>query len=417
MANRAKRKGRPWSYSTGEHKRTRVRAFERREKGGLIFLEWREQDERTGERRRVRHALGHSDRDRAKREADELAAAFRREARKPTRAMTLGAVCQLYADEVTPTKGSSKRAHDERCRELFLRFFGKDRKPETLSLRDWQRFIAARRAGEIAPKGAKKAKRDKKLKGTQNAAQDAKPRGVRDRVIAYDLKYLLSVLTWAEHAGDGRGGTLLDRNPLRGLPIPSEASPKRPVLTDEDYGKMCEVAPLLSPYFDLALVLAHETGHRLNSIRQLRWSDVDLEGRIVQWRGETDKESYYHETPLTDEAVAALQRERARVRAIGDALIFPSPKNAQEPISRYVFLDWWERAEKRAGLPHEPRRGWHSLRRQFATELKHAPLADLCALGGWKDSTTVLTCYMKPDEATQRRALDDRRELRATGVS
>jgi hypothetical protein len=98
-------------------------------------------------------------------------------------------------------------------------------------------------------------------------------------------------------------------------------------------------------------------------------------------------------------------------------LIFPSPKNATEPISRYVFLDWWERAEKRAKLPHEARTGWHSLRRQFATELKHVPLSDLCSLGGWKDSTTVLTCYMKPDEATQRRALMERKELRTAGVS
>lgn len=398
MAHRARRKGRPWSYSTGEHSKTRVRAFERPDKGGVIFLEWREQDERTGERRRVRHALGHTDRDRAKQQADELAAAFRREAKKPPKSLTLGAVFQLYADEVTPTKGASKRAHDERCREMFTRFFGSDRKPETLSIRDWQRFITARRSGEIAPRRSKM-------------------RAVRDRVIAYDLKYLLAALTWAERAGDGRGGTLLERNPLRGLPLPSEASPRRPALTEDGYEKLRAVAPAISPYLDLALVLAHETGHRLSSIRQLRWSDVDFERRTIRWRSETDKESHAHETPLTDEAVQALQQERARVRAIGDALIFPAPSNASEPISRYVFLDWWERAEKRAGMPHEARRGWHSLRRQFATELKHVPLADLCSLGGWKDSTTVVQSYMRPDEATQRRALKERKELRASGVS
>jgi hypothetical protein len=38
-----------------------------------------------------------------------------------------------------------------------------------------------------------------------------------------------------------------------------------------------------------------------------------------------------------------------------------------------------------------------------AADLKQdAPLADLCALGGWKDHNTVLRCYMRPDEAASR---------------
>jgi hypothetical protein len=31
------------------------------------------------------------------------------------------------------------------------------------------------------------------------------------------------------------------------------------------------------------------------------------------------------------------------------------------------------------------RRGWHSLRRRFATELMDVPAAELMALGGWKN--------------------------------
>ena len=58
------------------------------------------------------------------------------------------------------------------------------------------------------------------------------------------------------------------------------------------------------------------------------------------------------------------------------------------------------------GLEPKPGRGWHSLRRQFATELKHTPLKDLCALGGWKDYQTLLTCYQHPDAVTMRAALE-----------
>ena len=52
-----------------------------------------------------------------------------------------------------------------------------------------------------------------------------------------------------------------------------------------------------------------------------------------------------------------------------------------------------------------------ALRRKFATELKDVPLPDLCALGGWKDAKTILTCYQAPDRGTMRSALTARRAL------
>ena len=55
-----------------------------------------------------------------------------------------------------------------------------------------------------------------------------------------------------------------------------------------------------------------------------------------------------------------------------------------------------------------PGRGWHSLRRKFATDLMHEPLKILCTLGGWKDAETVLVCYQRQDEATMRNALGRR---------
>ena len=35
-------------------------------------------------------------------------------------------------------------------------------------------------------------------------------------------------------------------------------------------------------------------------------------------------------------------------------------------------------------------RGWHSLRRKFASDLMDQPLKVLCELGGWKEAKTVL---------------------------
>jgi hypothetical protein len=75
------------------------------------------------------------------------------------------------------------------------------------------------------------------------------------------------------------------------------------------------------------------------------------------------------------------------------------------------MYDCWELCEGRAGLEPVPWRGFHSLRRKFATEMKHAPLKDLCYLGGWKSAATVVNVYQQPDADTMRSALDSRRKL------
>jgi hypothetical protein len=84
-----------------------------------------------------------------------------------------------------------------------------------------------------------------------------------------------------------------------------------------------------------------------------------------------------------------------------------------QPACRHLVRDWWERAAKLADLPKGKRLGWHSLRRQWATEMKETPLKDLCYMGGWKSPMTVLTCYQQPDTETQREALAKRKRYRA----
>ncbi|MCY4399337.1 MAG: hypothetical protein OXE96_08375, partial [Gemmatimonadetes bacterium] len=58
------------------------------------------------------------------------------------------------------------------------------------------------------------------------------------------------------------------------------------------------------------------------------------------------------------------------------------------------------------------RRGWHSLRRKFASDLMDLPLKVLCELGGWKDAQTVLRCYQRPDAGQLRTALEGRGRAR-----
>lgn len=382
-----------WSYSVGERGRNRVRAFEHPATARL-FLEFYEPARGGGKPRPRRVALGHRDRERAKAAAEELAAALRRA--EPPRAeehIRLATLFDIYVREVTPTKGGNKQRHDRTCAELFLRAFGRDTEARTLSRREWDRFILDRRAGVLRPAKVKKR------------------RVVGDRVIGYDLQWLVAVLNWATRASDGRGGVLLERNPLAGLDLPRTESPRRPVLDAAQYAQLLRKAPLVSPLFHLAVVLAHETGHRIGAIRQLRWSDVDLREKRVTWRAENDKIGFAHVTPLSDAAVMALEMARVAQRAIGDTWIFPAPGDPTEPCSRHLMRDWWERGAKAAELPEGERLGFHALRRAFATELKEVPLKDLCYLGGWKDPQTVLRCYQQPDEHTMRTALEQRKQV------
>ena len=98
---------------------------------------------------------------------------------------------------------------------------------------------------------------------------------------------------------------------------------------------------------------------------------------------------------------------------IGDTWVLPSPADGSKPCSRDPVKTWWRRAESRSGLPPVKGRGWHSLRRKFATERKDQSLRDLCELGGSKNPVAVLRCYQRPDTERMREVLANRKPLRA----
>ena len=107
--------------------------------------------------------------------------------------------------------------------------------------------------------------------------------------------------------------------------------------------------------------------------------------------------------------VELIARERRSRREIGDAYIFPARRgDRSKPMTGDAVFNLWKRLAVMAGLPNGERYGWHSLRRKFATELRNTNLRDLCDLGGWKSIQTVLSCYVRPDENAQRKALKER---------
>ncbi len=371
------------SYGAGEWGRNRVRVFPD-PKTGLFQIEWRENG------RRLTRSLGHRDWTRAKKQADEFAAGFidapDGNAEAEPEPLTLDKLFEIYGEEVTPTKAVASQRADRAATRMFLGFFGRGRKPSTLSRRDWDRFIRARRAGKVGASG--------------------KP--VSDSTIEHDLKFLIAVFNWAAKSKDEDGRLLLGSNPLKGLKTPTEKNPTRVVLAEEEYQALLGVSREVDWRFHVALVLAHETGHRIGAIRHLRWSDIDLEARAIRWRAEHEKTGYEHRTPMTAEAVAVLEEAQERSAGIEVAPVLPAPRDPSRCAGRTLVRFWWNRAQKLAGLEPKRGRGWHSLRRKFASDLMDQPLKVLCDLGGWKTAKTVLQCYQRADEGQLRKALEAR---------
>lgn len=329
------RKGKTWSYHAGEKGRNRVRVYAER-RTGILMLEWYQQGP-GGTKKRKRKSLRHRDESRAKKQADQFAAALgEANPQEDADPVTLRGCLKTYLREVTPTKGSkSQRDKDERSFRVFTAFFSAqsetsrrmDRHPSTLDRTDWERFIEWRRAGKIP----------------------GWPREVSDCQVKHDLTFLVAVLNWA--TGQKRNGRpMLDRNPWGGAirrsqhwQKPQVQNQRRPAMTDAVREQLIKHAP--GWQFAAALRLGRLTGRRNNSIRQLVWSDIDFAAGTVTWRGEQDKAGRENQTALRPEAVEILKGLPSR--GIGDTPVFPSATDPTKPTPRDTFHTWLQRAKKR----------------------------------------------------------------------
>jgi integrase len=235
--------------------------------------------------------------------------------------------------------------------------------------------------------------------------------GVRDRQIEYDLRFVMAVCNWAVAVRES-GQMLLAGNPFRGFPVPGEQNINQPITSEREIAVMRGVADQIHPLCPLYLELTYSTGHRRMAVGRLRWSDFDLISGTVCWTAQHDKTGFEHVVPLDETVLELLHAQRYKAPTIGNAWVFPSPTDPSKPISRNLLRDWWKRVEKAAGLHHVRGRGWHSLRRRFATDLDHLPMKQLMDLGGWRTPASVVR-YQKHTTEQLRAGL----KTRQRGVS
>jgi len=153
--------------------------------------------------------------------------------------------------------GRTERHRQELKRKLALwrAFLGASRPVESLSPSDVNRFVEARRLGTIRP--------DK----SNHAAAT-----VSNTTIWHDYVALTTALHFGTRHRNSRGKPLIVANPLNGVRVDKTVTPA----DDGFYEALCSTAGHLNAKFSVALDLAHSTGHRIDAILKLRWSDVNF---------------------------------------------------------------------------------------------------------------------------------------------
>ena len=115
--------------------------------------------------------------------------------------------------------------------------------------------------------------------------------------------------------------------------------------------------------------------------------------------------------PVTPEVRKCLIRLHKESAAVGDTVLFPVPSDPERPITRHAATSWLRQAEKLAGVKHQLGGAWHAFRRSWASQRKHLSIKDVCAVGGWLDSSTLLRCYQHADQETMERVVLGGRKL------
>lgn len=418
-----------WSYSVGDRPHT-VTVFERRRGGNVYVRIWDPTRGQDGAYRKrslkypVRKPDGTLDSE-AEKEAKAYAAEQHAKLVKGESAMRSGRLAlrrlfALYEKHRTPQKSETEQESDARRIEAFTNFLGSEKDPHEISRAEWDRYIELRGSGAIDSRG--------------NPVPEENRRKVRPRTVAADLIFLEAALNWATDWRTG-DGYLMRENPVRGFERPRERNPRRPVATDRRVEKIRSAAPKVTmkvewgeepetvpSHLRTIFELAVRTGRRLSSNLQLRYSDFQPDvghHGALRWRADTDKQGRETVVPLSPTARRTLDRHvkwlRRRLPGIGDAPIFPDPKDPSEPVNRHVADRWLRSAEKIAEVDAHDGSLWHAYRRHWATVRKHLPAVDVAEAGGWAGPDTLQEAYQQADQETMYEVVTGGGELRQSG--
>ena len=383
----------------------RVRLFENRDKGGMIY---REVQLPNG--RKSRRSLGTRDWAHAEELGLQIVGGLMsgHEAPMPAGPVRLGELCTRFLAESPMLLDNADRTRKEAARRLSIvrSVIGDARDVRTLSENDVRQYEARRRAGGI------------------RYGKDSVTGKVRQRSVQADIKLLKQVLYWACSVTHADGSRLLERNALEYVKVKGEHDVARPIASFERFeatrkamrafqDRYAEEAQTLEKPRDreraerrrvswiraeLALVLMEATGKRRGSIVGLQWQDFDVARGYVTWRPEHDKKNKTWIVPYPADFFETVREFQRRLGAVGGYL-FPRLDGSAGHAAPELLSQWILKAEAAAGLPKLRGGVCHPLRRKWRSERRDLPMKAVAAAGGWTDMTTMEKCYDLPDDA------------------
>lgn len=369
MSKRTKKK-KCWSSSCGDYGNT-VRVGERK-RDGIIYVFWFDSNKELRKR-----SLGHRDKARARQQAREFAESLSIDQGLAPVDLTLGALIDIYVTKGMVLAKATHVSDTKRQLARWREFLGSEMLVRAINPSDVNAFLKWRKA---------------------NAAKD-----LSQTTLWHDWKALDRAMNFAVAERDQLGRPLLENNHLKGrVKVSKSVSPTRPVASDDRYRALWGVRKQLPWQFEVALCLTHETGHRINAVLSIRWTDVCFErsnnaphGSIL-WRAESDKVKNEHRLPVSPAAREALEYAKLMTKD-ADGFVFCAAKSSAQ-LERRLASRWLRKAESLAGLSHVCGGGWHALRRKWATDRQHLPDAAVAAAGGWKDTKTMKQCYQHAND-------------------
>lgn len=299
--------------------------------------------------------------------------------------VTIGRLFSLYRSEGLRDVKPQHRAAVDRDLEAVERFIGRGLNVEHLGPREWNALARERTTGKIDGRG--------------NPVPEEERRPVGPRVVAHMLSTLRYACSFGTKYRTTNAGFLLQHDPTRGLKVPRAGSPARPVSTTDEYNAMLAVAHRVHPYMVDLLTIAAETGRRIDAILHLQaadWKpDVGQFGAL-HWRAEYDKlnhESVVVVSEAVRAAITGILRDRP---TLGATWLFPAQKT-DGTVDKTLTSRWWRKTEKLAEIEHVRGKGWHSLRRRWATLRKGHALQDVAAAGGWTSTQVLRDLYTQAE--------------------
>lgn len=178
-------------------------------------------------------------------------------------------------------------------------------------------------------------------------------------------------------------------------------------LSDEERERLLESAKLSdNPHLWVIINVALMTGFRRNTVRNLRWANIDFDGRMIRLQNAQVNEERKRGKPRSPNvpivpALGEIIQNHKRTYGEISPLLFPSPKDPLKPID---FRTAWRVTIKRAKISNFK---FHDIRHTTGTYLGRmkVPLHIIQQILGHSDPKMTLR-YVTPVEETMRAEMD-----------